>query len=209
MKKYFIITLLSFSALSTFAQQKAITDTGEEVVLYEDGTWEYAGATELPEKEIPVNPKPFVKSGKSSFLLKSSKTNLGVWIDPKKWTYKKAENNEDAEYELNLKGGDLYGMIITEKIEIPLKALKQAAFNNAKQAAPDIKIVHEEMRKVNGTDVLFMQMEGTLQDMKFIYFGYYFSNSKGAVQFLTYTTKNLEGEYKASAEELLNGLVEL
>ena len=74
--------------------------------------------------------------------------------------------------------------------------------------APDIKIVEKEYRTVNGLEVIMMKMKGTIQGIKFIYFGYYFSNAQGAFQFLTYTSQNVFNEYKNDMLHLLNGLTE-
>jgi hypothetical protein len=52
-------------------------------------------------------------------------------------------------------------------------------------------------------------MDGTMKGIKFTYFGYYYSNAEGTVQFITYTSQNLLDKYKESIEELLNGLVEI
>ena len=198
---FFVFTVTFLSA-----QEKAVTDTGEEVILYADGTWSYLDS-ESEVKEIPVNKKPFEKSKNASFLLKSSRVNLGFWLDPKKWSFKKASNNGDAEYELQLKGGDLYGMIITEKVEVPLETLKDIAIENGRAVAPDLKIVKEEYRTVNGTKVLLIQMNGSTQGIKFSYYGYYYSNSSGTIQFVTYTSQNLLDSYVNDCEELLNGIV--
>lgn len=190
------------------AQKSAVTETGESVILYDDGTWKLAEASD-EAVEIPVNPKKFVKGENSTFLLKSNKLSVGFWLNAKKWSFKKAENNEDAEYELQLRNGDLYGMIICEKVEIPLETLKTIALENGKSAAPDLHVAHQEYREVNGLKVLLMQMNGTMQGIKFSFYGYYFSGPNGSIQFLTYTSQNLLEDYKATCEELLNGLVEL
>ena len=206
MKKLCLSLIFISSITILSAQEKAVTETGEEVILYADGTWNYLDS-ELEVKEIPVNKKSFKKSKNASFLLKSSRVNLGFWLDPKKWSFKKAANNEDAEYELQLKNGDLYGMIITEKVEIPLETLKDIAIENGRAVAPDLKIVKEEYRNVNGTKVLLIQMNGTTQGIKFSYYGYYYSNSNGTIQFVTYTSQNLLDTYVNDCEELLNGIV--
>ena len=81
--------------------------------------------------------------------MKSKRTDIGFWLNPKKWSFSKSIDNPDAEYEVELKGEDLYGMIITEKIEIPLKTLKNIAVDNARLAAPDVYKV-ECMEMLNG-----------------------------------------------------------
>jgi hypothetical protein len=209
-KLTFTLALLILLEPTIQAQNKAITEDGEEVILYDDGTWTYADGSTIEESiDIPKNPKEFKKSASSSFLLKSRVFDIGFHINPKKWKFSKGENNGDAEYELELKEGDLYGMIITEKIEIPLLSLRSIALENARNASPDIKIVDEEYRTVNGQEVLMLRMDGTLAGIKFSYFGYYYSNEGGTVQFITYTAQSLLDEYKEDCEDLLNGLVVL
>jgi len=211
MKSLFTLLFCCSLTFIAQAQKNAVTETGEEIVIYDNGTWKYLNE-ELNNEvkvEIPTNPKAFNKSKRSSFQIKSKILNVGVWLNPKTWSFKKAESNPAAEYELKLKNGDLYGMLITEKIEIPIESLKNIALENGKSAAPDLHIVHEEYRMVNGIKVLMMQMDGTTQGIKFSYLGYYYSSHSGTVQFITYTSQNLLKEYRNISEDLLNGFNEI
>ena len=54
-----------------------------------------------------------------------------------------------------MKEKDLYGMAIVEAFEIPLETLRNLALENGKSVAPDLKVVEEEYRIVNGNKVLF------------------------------------------------------
>jgi hypothetical protein len=201
-----VIILLSFLSIPTLAQQRAISDTGEEVILHEDGTWSYADR-DKEEVEIQTNRKKFTKPKKSSFLLKSKKLDIGVWLNPEIWSFTGETENGEAEYEFQLKDGDLYGMLISEKVPIPLETLKSIALENAQSVAPDIRSIKEEYRIVNGKKVLLLQMNGTTQGIKFSYYGYYYSDENGTVQLVTYTSQNLIDEYLPISEELLNGFV--
>jgi len=208
MRLLLLITML-FTFSINHAQIRAITDTGEEVILSEDGTWKYLNSDQVAQVEMVENPAIFTKDDNSSFLLKSNNVNVGFWINPKKWKFQKASGNEAAEYELNFENGDLYGMIITEKIEMPVETLKDIAIENAKSVAPNMISINEEYRNVNGVKLLFMQMDGTTQGIDFSYYSYYFTNSNGSVQFVTYTSQNLLKDFIPDIEELLNGFVEL
>jgi hypothetical protein len=201
------LTLFALIAICTtsFAQQKAITETGEDVFLYDDGTWKYAQEKSDAVEEIPTNPATFSKTKNLTFQVKSSNVRVGVWIDPKKWTFKKATNNDAAEYEFQMKGKDVYGMIITERFSIPLTTLRTVALQNGRSVAPDLQIVKEEYRKVNGVTVLLLQMDGTMQGIKVSYYGYYYSDPNGTVQFLTYTSQSLIADMRGECEEFLNG----
>jgi hypothetical protein len=210
MKKLILLLICSCCYSLAFAQKQAVTNEGEVVVLYADGSWEYENAEETETLEIPVNEsRTFSSPKESTFLLKSSNFKVGFWINPQKWSFSKSTDGTQAEYELQLKGGDLYGLIITEQISIPMETLRNMALENGRAAAPDIKVIHEEYRMVNGVWVLLMQMNGTVQGIPFSYYGYYYSNENGTVQFITYTAQNLLNTYKESCEELLNGLVEI
>lgn len=209
MKKIALLLFCLSSIVIVHAQQNAVTQTGEEVILFEDGTWKYQNEEDVKETEIPTNSNAFKKDDNATFLLKSNKLNVGFWLNPKLWSFKKATNNPDAEYEIKLKDDDLYGMILSEKVEIPLKTLKSIALETGKTVAPDLKIVKEEYRTVNGLKVLLLQMNGTMQGIKFSYYGYYFSNTNGTVQFITYTSQNLLDGFKKVCDNLLNGLVEI
>jgi hypothetical protein len=204
---------LLFFCLSFFvtlhAQKKAVTDNGDPVILYDDGTWKYADSLHASDDSISTNSHSFVKSANQSFLIKSKRCNMGFWIDPKKWNFEKSTDGGAKEFEMLLKNQDLHGAVVSEQIEVPMESLKEAAIKNALQIAPDVHVVQEEYRMVNGLKVLFLQMNGSAKGMKFCYYGYYYSNAGGTVQFLTYTTQNLFAKYKKEADEFLNGLVEI
>jgi hypothetical protein len=207
MRRALVFLLLLLVVTITHAQVKAVTETGDDVFLFDDGTWRYADEpSDVIASEIPTNATPFLKNPKSTFLLKSNVLKAGIWVDSKKWSFKKSTNNEDAEYEFQSKKGSLHAMFISEKFEIPLPTLKTIALDNGRKAAPDLQIIKEEYRSVNGLKVLLLQMEGTLQGIKFVYYGYYYSGPGGTVQFVTFTAPNLLAEYLPECEELLNGL---
>ena len=209
MKKIIFTELILLSMQLANAQINAITDSGDEVVLYDDGTWEYLNDSMVTASEIPENSKEFITDKKSTFLVKSKKLNIGIWINPKTWSFSKGTDKDAYEFQFQKKGDDLYAMLIAEKTQIPVETLKEIAISNAKDAAPDIKVIKEEYRNVNGKRVFMMQMAGTIQGIRFTYFGYYYSNSNGTIQLLAYTGENLFSEYQAEIELFLNGLVEL
>jgi hypothetical protein len=206
-KVFFTIALIVVSGF-TQAQIKAITENGEEVVLFQNGQWEYVESGEVVDEVILMNPVKFTRPTTSTFLLKSTKLNVGTYLDSKKWTIEKGKGDDAFEYQLTLNQGDLYAMMITEQVEIPLESLKEIALDNARDVAPDVYVVKEEYRMVNGIRVLMLQMNGTLSGIKFSYYGYYFSSEKGTIQFIGYTSQNLLAKYQKTIEDLLNGLVQ-
>jgi len=202
--KYIILLLLVISIDCNSQNRAVIKGTGKEVNLFDDGTWKYV--IEEPEGVLKTDTLVYNRSKESNNLVKSSKLNYGIWMNNKKWSYKKGEDGLQ-EFNFTLVGQDAYGIIISERVEIPIDNLLDIALQNAEKAAPDIKVIKKECRRINGKIVHFMQMEGTLQGIKFVYLGYYYSDSNGSIQFLTYTSQNLLKQYRNEMETLLNGFV--
>lgn len=204
-----LFTVLTFTSLCT-AQRKAVTESGDEVILYDDGTWKYPEDFKLDNRNtIKTNSTNFHKSSNATFLLKAKNGNVGFWIDPKKWRFGKAATNHSADFELDSKNQSLQGLIISEPVEIPIESFEQIALQNGKAFAPDLKILHKEYRTVNGLKVLHLQMEGTQMGVKFSYYSYYFSNSISSIQFVVFSYSNIIKKYTTEADELLNGIVEI
>jgi len=207
----FIIVLMAAMMLSaslSYAGQKAITDTGDQIILNSDGTWTYVNKDTLKSQNIEVNPVQFTRPKDSTFQVKSERNKAAVWINPEKWLFRKSENNNTLEYEFKLKDDDLYAMIVTERIEVPLDSLADIALNNARSAAPDAKIMRHEYRMLNGKKVLYLEINGTIKGINFEYFGYYFSNSSGTTQLITYTSSNLVPKLSPEISSFLDGLDE-
>ena len=127
-----------------------------------------------------------------------------VWYDPAKW--KETKSTDPGRRNFSHSSGDGYASIISERIEIPVEKLREIALSNARQAAPDVRIVEEQKRRVNGTDVVLLRMEGSTTGIKFTYLGYYYGGTVGTLQVITWTGQNLFSEYRKDFEEFLNGL---
>jgi hypothetical protein len=202
------VLFILFLSSACYASQNAITDTGEDIVIYSDGTWKYPKDIKQNFGVIKVNKDTFKKPEDSSFLLKSTTNKSAYWINTNKWSFSKTKSDAEAvEYEFQLKGKDLYGMAITEEIETSLQSLTNIALSNAQDISPDFKILKKEHRTVNGKKVIFMEMGGTLEGMKLTYLGYYYSDANGITQLLLYTSSNLVAKYKTEIDKFLNGLV--
>ncbi|MBP7184302.1 MAG: hypothetical protein KBA06_02250 [Saprospiraceae bacterium] len=205
-----VIAFLFLFLPKSDAQIRAVTENGDEVILNNNGTWEYTSVNNQNTEEqeiIPLNSNKFEKDKDASFLLKSTIVNCGFWLDPKKWIVTKAKTNEDAEFSVKHNKKGIYSMIITEEIEVPLTSLKEIALTNARNVASDMKVLNEEYRLINDIKVLHLKLSGKIRGIDFIYFGYYYSNASGTVQFITYSSAKIIEENVKECEDLLNGLV--
>ncbi len=177
-----LFVLLTLVAFYSFSQKKATTESGKKVILFDDGTWEYA----KPDAKLGqmASIPSYSKKASSSKLIKGKKVKYGIYFNATKWKVNDQSGNDDAEYAFNLKGEDCYAIVIPERIEIPLETLKEIALDNAREAAPDTKITKSGYVKVNGKKVFMMQMEGTIKGISFVYLGYYYSGKQGSIQFI-------------------------
>jgi len=203
----YVILLICLTTTS-YASQKAITDTGEEIIIYGDGRWEYLTNSKPNKGSISFNKNKFKRPSDSSFLLKSTINNTAYWVNTEKWSFSKDKDSTSAtEYAFQLKGKDLYGMTITEEIKIPIETLGDVAIDNLRSAAPDGKVIKQEYRTVNGKKVLYMELVATMKGTSFTYRGYYYSDTSGTTQFLVYTSTALVHKYKSEINDFLNGFV--
>ena len=148
-------------------------------------------------------------SGTSSTTssISGAQVNYTVSYDNTKWIVTPSDPTADTEYDFEHTDGDVYAMVIPERITVDLDTLKEAALANAQAVAPDAVITFEEEQTVNGVNLLVMKMTGTIYGTPFTYYGYYYGGTAGTIQFITYTTGDLMPQYEADLTELLKGLV--
>ena len=206
MIKQFILvsTLLLLSGLSALAQQgtRATTEDGRTVILKPDGTWQYLDSAKVANTNEPLI---FTKPKGSTDVFKAKGERFEVWYNSKKWKQKPSEDPSKTTFEHS--DGDVYAMVIAERIATNVEAMKQIALKNAQRAAPDIKIVFEENRLVNGKNILCLKLDGNIQGMSIRYYGYYYGGKAGMIQLVTFTAQNLFPEYESQLTDFLNGLV--
>ncbi|MCB0527610.1 MAG: hypothetical protein H6565_11365 [Lewinellaceae bacterium] len=196
------------------AQMEAITTEGDTVLLYDDGTWEYLNSDKedpmgLPAIDsLPLNPHQYKKSATAKASAKDENNICEVWYNDKVWNRQPPGRlNSESSLAFSNKKGSCYAILISEPIELGLSTLRMAAITNARNAAPDMKLTVQEKRVVNGHEVLCMEMQGSIGGAVFHYLSYYYSNEKGSLQLITYTTQSLFEEMRPTLEEFLNGLV--
>jgi hypothetical protein len=199
-----LLLLIFFFTRDLYAQQLATTPDGRTVKLNENGTWQYV-TTKLAGADSVTH--IYSKPQLATTYAKSARNRFGFWYDKNVWKLVQKPSNEYAEFELEMPKGDGYAMFISEKIQIDLDHLREIVIKNARGQDPNIAVEKEELRIVNGIKLKFLQMSGEAHGVKFIYQGYYSSNSSGTVQFVCFTARNLIKDYEPEFLNLLNGLV--
>jgi len=209
LKALIFLFLLCFFVHALKAQEIAITERGDSVVLLSNGTWDYFENYVEPQKiDISRNSIKFSKPEGSNKAIMGLNDAYKLWFDPSIWKRVPAsELNPDADIALKMKKGDVYAMVIYEELEIDVENLVDISFENATSMSPDISMVKKEYRVVNDNDLIHMQMDGLVQGMKISYISYYASSESGSVQFHIYTGQNLVDKYEEEIYDLLNGFI--
>lgn len=197
------LVLWSFVAFSSLHAQDipATTKDGREVILRKDGTWQYRILGDSAKSD---NLKTFRKSDNARALFTTKNDKFFVWYDPTIWT---EEETEGIKTTFRHKDGDVFAMVIPERAEMSLDALKNLALENARKAAPDTRVTLEESRIVNDSEVLCMKLEGTTKGIGLVIYGYYYAGKQGVIQLLCFTYPNLFSDYYNDMSNFLNGLV--
>lgn len=190
--------IAAFGALpSAFAGDlRAKTADGREVVLRDDGTWSFV------EPAKPVGPAEGTK-----IVYEGKRGTFALRLNPGTWIKTDDPVNADAEVMFEHKDGDVYAMIIAERIAIPVESLKKIALAMLNESGADAKIIHEETRKLDGVDVLRVTLEVESDGILLTFFNSYYSGPSGSIQTITWTGKNLFDEMKPDMEKFLDGLV--
>ena len=195
MKKFTILFFLLCASCLLLAQQSPPHATDQN------------STGKISFHHIHTNPHAFTKDKKASYLLKSDRMNVGFWINPEKWSFNKAVYDNKAEYELQLKGHQLYATIMTDTVQTPFSAIVRTELKEIASVAPHAKVVTKEFRKVNGLQVLCLFLEGNVKGKDVSFYGYYFSAPGGTVQFIAYTSEKKMKRNQKICEHLLNGIV--
>jgi hypothetical protein len=143
-------------------------------------------------------------------LFAATKTLTGkhytLTYDAAKWTPGDTSKNAAVEHLLAHKSGKVHATTVAEERPMALGALRQLVLENARNAAPDIRVVSETHRTVHGADMLVLRMEGIASGIPITYYGEYWSGPAGTLQVVTFTQTKLFNRYKADMKALLDGV---
>ena len=209
MKKIFTLAVL-LQSLTFIAQQRALTEDGKEVVLFDNGTWKFVNESDAKALQTTItNNNLFEKSRNASFLMKSKKLDVGVYFDPKKWKLATQNISPHVEYffaERNSNDG-YFGFMITEKVQIAtLKNLKDLIIENVNRNVDYFRLKESEYRTVNGMKVLYIRYAANTKGMDFEYSGNYYINSDGYAGVVGFASQKVFEQSFGAVQELINGI---
>jgi hypothetical protein len=221
MKKTLITVLIAVLGInfSLFAQEKAITETGDTIYVYPDGTWSFELELYKPSGGItqPINKRVApVNNGRTFTVTEGLTGKLSSALGPIRVMYQDsiykrlppANINGEAEFALTARDNSCYAMVIIEPVEIGLDNLFKIALTTMESAADEpLEILEQEYCEVNGQPMIRASMKATVNGLEIIYFSNYYSGPNGSVQLVSWSFASLFDQQKPKLEALLNGLV--
>lgn len=198
-----VFMILFMPVKSIFTQEIARTKDGRQVILYKNGTWKYK---KNPAFALHTRNASFTRPANTDGFVQNKFNKYKIFYYKNRWTLEKKNDNKSSEFEFRHTDGDVYAMIIFERVQMKINVLRTTAIDNMKAVASEYEILDSHERKVNGKIFLYMKIRAIIKNISFIYDGYYYSGPEGTIQFLTFTSKNLYNTYNSDMQTLLNGL---
>jgi len=178
---------------------QAHTKDGREVVLRDDGTWSFL----LAEMKLQKGKKSTLEAT-TQFVSKHG--HVAVNYDGGTWKAQEKQLSSDSELTLEHQDGDVYFVLITERVEIPLENFKAIVLTNIRAADPNARVISEQRISSNGGGEIVLNIEATVSGIPLHYRGYYWTSDTGSVQATAWTARNLLDEYSADIDALLAGV---
>lgn len=123
--------------------------------------------------------------------------------DPLKWRQQKVD--EPGVVQFVHRSGEAYIKVIADRNQVSPDGLRSVVLENARNASPEITLVYETPRTINGLPVRVMRYSGENKGFKFTFYNQIFADASGNVQLAAWTGTNLFDEYRADFLELFAG----
>lgn len=219
MKHLFLIITLSCIYLfpnHLFSQTTAVTEYGDTIYIYDDGTWAYElkeyedeGIARFLLEEVHFDTSK-VEFSTPKGVDKTLTSNLEFFnfrYKNKLWKRIPGQKvNPEAEIVLEHRQKEIYLAIISEDIEIGMSNIYNIAMQNAEDGlGKKPNVLKKEIRKVNGIDMIHAIYEVSINELKITFMSNYYSSENGTVQVTTWTISDYFERYKDDMEDLING----
>ena len=161
----------------------------------------------------------YSKPDASNELLKGDKVDFELWVDNRKWQIYDSTDSIFIDFRnmlgtqgtglshvLRHNSGESMAIIQEIHTHADFEILHQTLMESLSNGKGSI--VSEDIREVNGSDVLYIKWMEGLGTSKIVWLSYYLSNKSGHMRLAGGTTEDLLMEYESDIIDLLNGLVD-
>lgn len=169
--------------------------------------------------EIDKSDIQYSKPQASNKLVKGEKVDYELWGDNNKWEIYDSKDSVFKDFR-NMLGNQGTGLSHVlrhhsgESMAIIQEIHTSADFEMLHKALTESltmgkgSIISEDIRKVNGSDILYIKWMEDLGTSKIVWLSYYLSKKTGHMRIAGGTTEDLLAEYESDIIDLLNGIVD-
>ncbi len=182
----------------TFTSQLTFDQYEQEMTAFLDGL--------LIDDEPAPAPEPSESSGAAGGIqtLTLNDGAYSVEYDAAQWSSE--QKGDTGRYAFVHKDGIGYGLVIVERIGIPMNTLPGIILSNAQNADPDARILRQEMVTHSGVELWEIEIEVTAKGIPLIFHGYYFGAEQGTIQVISYTSPALHDKHLDVLLSFIRGL---
>lgn len=141
--------------------------------------------------------------GRSLKTLALLRRRAGLRYDSSSWKQESA--GEAGTYQFNHSSGVAFVRILEEAAEIPASKMIDMALAHARNVDPKLIERRRGQRLVNGIPMLFVEFDGTVENVAATFFGHYYMGPSGTVQMLGWAVRDVTEVYLPKIEEFVSG----
>jgi hypothetical protein len=203
-----VVAWLSLALAPVLAEDdlRARTRDGREVLLKEDGTWEFAPSKSETGDSTEIA-ATVTKPEKSVLTHKGKVGTMSLWLVPGKWKKLAKPTNPVAEVQYQFIGQDISAVVIHEDLDIGLEELTDIAVGNLDGGISDAEVIMRERRKVNGQEMIALRAVGKIGKAELIVCAHYASGEFGSIQAFVLVPRKRFEKYETDIEAFLAGVV--
>lgn len=213
----FFFLFILFGVNSSFSQIKAVTENGDTIYVYNNGTWSYElrdfatqkGTMDYLKESVQIEPinATFKTPTTSKENVKNSQNQFQIFYNSEDWVrVPPATLNDDAEFAFEAKFADVWSVVISEETPIEKETLFKIARKNIEEnTGTNPETLSLTQFKVNGIDILRGVIRANFSGIIFVFDTYYYSDERGSVQFTTWSSETVWKKNEEKIQDLLKG----
>jgi hypothetical protein len=143
----------------------------------------------------------------ATHLVRGGDGLFGVWHTDA-WVHEAGgdgSGGEANELGFQHESGEAIAVALFDPTVIPLAELRDLILESAMENAPDLRLVREERRTVNGVDVLYLECEG--EEDSFSFQATLYADGRGTLHVMTVIPTPMLARSRADVDSLHRGLV--
>ncbi|GAB2498353.1 hypothetical protein [Algoriphagus taiwanensis] len=213
----FLFLFILFGIHSAFSQIKAVTENGDTIYVYNDGTWSYelresssqSGSMDFLNEivEVETIDASFTTPASSKDKVKNAMDQFQIFFNSEDWRrVPPATLNDEAEFAFESKFSDVWSVVISEETPIEKETLFKIARKNMEDnTGTKPETISLTQFKVNGQDILRGVLRASFSGITFVFDTYYYSDERGSVQFTTWSSEAVWKKNEEKIQDLLKG----